>query len=218
MFSRLYLEKTVWSGICEIPSPSIEYYGWIPKPKETTRAVKNKNKNVYKFLQVASCLPEILHEIVALLDHGIFCGPQLCSIHSDTEFSLHQTVKLVSYLSELRKPFDWQVKSKTAFFHMHSAAACTKERSFRDFISHTVNSYFRNCAVDIDTVSQKERAAKIETILGQYFPNFITHLVLLAVSGNYLPDVNSHRITPFEYGSFAILKLVENLLAIVERK
>jgi hypothetical protein len=216
MLSRRYFDKTVWSGLCEIPSHDIKYYGWIPKPKETTRAVKNKNKNVYKLLQVARDLPDILHEIVTLLDNGIFCGAQLFSFQSDTVFSLQHTIKLVSYLQELQQPFGHQVKSKTSLFYLHQDASYTKERSFSDLISHIVNNYYRNCPINIDTASREERATKIKEILKRYFANFVEKLVLLAVSGNYSADFKLHHSTPFEYGSWAIYKLVEDILGLIE--
>ena len=207
MLSKHYLDKKAWSSICEISTQDLNYYEWIPKQKESTRAVKNRYKNVYKLLQVARDLPNILYEIVTLLDHKLFC-----SAHQS---DLQHTINLVTQLNDLHNPFGFEVKSKTALYYLYQDANWAKERSFADLISHTVKSYFRNSTVNINSATKQERADKIINILMKTFENFVNKIVLLAISCNYDSDVKFDKLISFECGTWAIHKVLENILCIV---
>ena len=222
-----YLDETVWSVLLEIAESEPKCENWIPKPKECTRAVKNRYKNVYKLLQVAYELRDILHEVITLLDYGLFYDSEVLSFQNDNLFSLKHATKLVSHFYTLHKPFDFQVKSNITLRCLYADASCrAKERNIRDVISESVNYYFKNFTVkNIDTVIIKERAAKVEKCLQTEFMKIMKQIVLLAVSGNYLPITDceleqcwfSYFITPFEYGSFAPVKLLQRIVDITER-
>ena len=98
MLSKHYLDKKAWSSICEISTQDLNYYEWIPKPKESTRAVKNRYKNVYKLLQVARDLPNILYEIVTLLDHKLFCSAHQSDLQHTVNLSSKEGTVIRAWL------------------------------------------------------------------------------------------------------------------------
>lgn len=221
-----YLDKTVWSVLLEVEAFFPKYEKWTPKPKERTRAVKNRHKNVYKLLQVVNVLSDILEEVITLLDYGLFYDSGVLSFQSDNVFLLQHATKFVDHLYTLQKPFDYVVKSKRLLRSLYEDATCTKERHIRDVISHMVNFYFKHRTLkNIDTKIVKERAAKIEGILQKEFFRIFKNIVLLALSGNYVPVTDCefeqlffcNCLTPFEFGSFAPFKLLEKIVELIEK-
>ena len=197
---------------------------WTPKPKERTRVVKNRFKNVYKLLEVVNALPNILAEVIALLDYSIFFNERPYSFQSDGVFSLEHSTNLLSHLFTLQRPLTWKVNSKITLQCRYMRAKCTKVATIRELVSQSVDNYFKNYPMYIDETHVKKRGPKLEKIIQHEILIFFTRIVLLSVSSNYVDKTECEFedifvcdcLHPFEYGSFAPANVFQQILDIVE--